>query len=183
MSYTSVAPTALFWTVHPQPSKTHPWQVATGPPLNLCGSNTKWNFILYLTVKSAVAIMGSVNCVCYFESGKAMIFCYGLTTFNWKQVYINISEVIEEPSLEKPNTSTVESQCLSGFDCSPRRQVRVSIKWTYIYCFFNIFGSVSPFSFKFQWQDSKSLGCRVKTVRSDVLPTQWSGIIIKLLQD
>ena len=57
-----------------------------------------------------------------------MIFCYGLTTFNSKQVDINISEVIEEPSLEKPNTSTVESRCPSGFDCSPRRQVRVSIK-------------------------------------------------------
>ena len=57
-----------------------------------------------------------------------MIFCYGLTTFNSKQVDINISEVIEEPSLEKQNTRTVESQCPSGLDCSPRRQVRVSIK-------------------------------------------------------
>ena len=84
--------------------------------------------MLFLSVKSAVAMMGSVNCAYYFESGKAMIFCYGLTTFNSKQVDINISEVIEEPSLEKPNTSTVESQCPSGFDCSPRRQVRVSIK-------------------------------------------------------
>ena len=44
-------------------------------------------------------------------------------------------------------------------------------------CVFNwvkeqLFSSVA---FQFQWQDSKSLGCRLKAVYSDILWTQWPG--------
>ena len=51
-------------------------------------------------------------------------------------------------------------------------------------CVFNwvkeqLFSSVA---FQFQWQDSKSLGCRLKAVYSDILWTQWPGnwLLIKL---